>query len=146
MIGKKHNTDREIYNKAIELAFVQSAQLGNVTTTLNLFYGVVEEEFELEDYLNALKRLDEVIEKLNEIENPQVLARKFIELLDKRLILLAKQKKKNWMDLLSTKHKIISEKFLGEKKGVTEADEQFSEGLLDDMLDFTKNKNKKEKN
>jgi len=146
MIGKKHKKDREIYNKAIELAFVQSAQLSNVTTTLNLFYAVVEEEFELEDYLNALKRLDEVIEKLNEIENPQVLARKFIELLDKRLILLAKQKKVNWMDLLSTKHKIISEKFLGKKKGVTEADEQFSEGLLDDMLDFTKNKDKNEKN
>ncbi|MFX0185170.1 MAG: hypothetical protein ACFE95_18980, partial [Candidatus Hodarchaeota archaeon] len=146
LIGKKHKPNREIYNRAIELAFVQSAHLGNVTTTINLFYGVIEEEFESEDYLNALKRLDEVIEKLTELENPQVLANKFIELLEKKLILLTKQKKKNWMDLLSTKHKIISEKFLGEKKEITEADEQFSEDLLDDMLDFTKTKDKKEKN
>ncbi|MFX0172423.1 MAG: hypothetical protein ACFE9L_10915 [Candidatus Hodarchaeota archaeon] len=144
MIGKKHRNENESHNKAIELAFLQSEEMNSITTTLNLQYGLVEEELETEDYLNALKRFDEVIEKLGIVENPQLLARKFIELLDRTLITLAKQKKKNWMDLLSTKHRIISEKFLGEKKGVTEADEQFSEGLLDEMLDLTKNKDRKE--
>ncbi|MFX0150829.1 MAG: hypothetical protein ACFFAJ_08625, partial [Candidatus Hodarchaeota archaeon] len=144
MIGKKYRTKKEIHNKAIELAFLQSDEISSVTTTLNLQYGLVEEELETEDYLDALKRFDEIIDKLNKVENPKLLAGKFIELLDRTLKTLAKQQKKNWMDLLSTKHKIISEKFLGEKKGVTEADEQFSEGLLDEMLDITRNKDRSE--
>lgn len=120
MIGTKHKSQKDIYSLAVQLAFEQSKQSGNVPATLDLLYGLIEEDLKIENYLNALRKLDEVIEKLDQA--PIAMAKKFADFLDEYLVKLKKQKNKKWLDLLSTKHQIISDRFLNENMKFTTSD------------------------
>ena len=111
-ILKKFRSQKEIYDHVTQLILQQSEKMVNISAVLILLYGLTEEDLETENYLNALRRLDDVISKLEQA--PTEVATKFVELLDRYLIKLAKKKDKKWMDLLTTKHKIILERFLNE--------------------------------
>lgn len=110
MIGMKHKSHKEIYESAVQLALEQSKMTANIPATLDLLHKMIEEDLKTENYLNALERLDEVIEKLDEA--PTGLAKDYSELLEEYLAILEKQKKKKWKDLLSTKSQIIREKYI----------------------------------
>ncbi|MFX1282801.1 MAG: hypothetical protein ACFFB5_04065 [Promethearchaeota archaeon] len=111
-IGMKNKNQKEVYEQAVQLALEQSKLTKNVPLTLDLIYGMIEEDLKTENYLNALRRLDEVIEKLDQA--PLAMAKKFAKLLDEYQIKLAKEKKRKWTDLLATKYQIILDRFLNE--------------------------------
>ena len=116
--------NNEIYNKSLGIILAIAETSESVTIGLNIYYGIIEQNLEGKDYANALSRLDEVIEKLDTVSNPEIIATKYIELLNKFLLILAKEKKKEWMNLLTTKYQYITEKFLGkEAKKLTSVDE-----------------------
>ncbi|MHA1968194.1 MAG: hypothetical protein ACW964_10375, partial [Candidatus Hodarchaeales archaeon] len=138
--------NEEIHNKALKVVLDISENSENASTALTIYYNAIEENLKEKKYLNALSRLDEVITKLEELSNPEIIAIKFIELLNKFLLVLAKEKKKEWMDLLTAKYQYINEKFLGkEKKSITSADEHLLDDQVDEMLDFTSKGNLKSK-
>lgn len=144
-IGTLHKNE-QINNKAIEVVLEISETSANVSTALTIYYEVIEENLKAKKYLNALSRLDEVINKLDEVPNPEIIAMKFSELLNKFLLVLAKEKKKEWMDLLTAKYQYMNEKFLGKGKNqLTIADEQLIDDQIDEMLDFANKGNQKSK-
>ena len=75
-----------INDKALKVVLQISETSANVSTALTIYYKVIEENLKAKKYLNALSRLDEVINKLEEVDNPEIIASKFIELLDKFLL------------------------------------------------------------
>ena len=107
--------NEQIIDKALKVVLEISETYANVSTALTIYYKVIEENLNAKKYLNALSRLDEVINKLEDVPNPEIIAIKFIELLDKFLLVLAKEKKKELMDQLTAKYQYINEKFLGKE-------------------------------
>lgn len=144
IISKEH---KEFRDRIKNMAFNQSKQTERVSSKINLLYGLIKDDLESENYLNAMKMLDETIDLLKTVEDPKIYAKRFLELLNRILIDLAKRKKVDWLDLLSTKQKIIIDKFLGgdgdDFASIT--DKQLSEELIDDMLSLTRNKERKQK-
>lgn len=110
MIGMKQKSQKEIYERAMHLALEQSKLTSNVPATLDLLYGLIEEDLISDNFLNASRRLDEVIEKLEYA--PIGMGEKFASLLEEHIIKLKKQKKEKLTVLLRTKHKIIKEKLI----------------------------------
>ncbi|NHJ02597.1 MAG: hypothetical protein EAX86_10705 [Candidatus Heimdallarchaeota archaeon] len=135
-ISTHYKNQKEIYDQAIEFAFQISEMSSNPSPSLNLLYGLTQDDLEAENYLNALRRLDEVIDKLKATSDPEGIARKYLRLLDHHLELLAKRKKKKWMDLVTSKYQIINERFLGMKDQITPAEENLIDDQIDEMLDF----------
>jgi len=136
-IGVEYKEKAEINELAMDYAFEYSKKAGNISSFLTLLYGLIEEDFKNSHYLNALKRLDEVIDKLKLVEDPSIIAGKFVDLIDRTRSKLAEERKKNWLDLLTTKRQVIAETFLSERSDYTKVDADYSESLIDDMLDFT---------
>ncbi|MHA1331781.1 MAG: hypothetical protein ACTSR2_11965, partial [Candidatus Hodarchaeales archaeon] len=146
-IGLKYKTNRDTYNQCMDYAFEYSEDTNNKAATLTLLYGLIEEDFKSKSYLNSLKRLDEAIDKMKEIEEPATIATRFVELIDKVCIELVAENKKNWLDLITNKRQLIAEKFLDDKNAFTKADSHYSETLIDKMLDLTgKEANQRKKN
>ncbi|MHA2244687.1 MAG: hypothetical protein ACXADY_06925 [Candidatus Hodarchaeales archaeon] len=109
---KKFRSQKEIHDHAGQLILKQSKQIIDAPTTLLVLHGLIEEDLEIEDYENALRRLDDAIGKLEQA--PRIIANQYSDLLDRFLIELDKKKKKEWSDLLMTKHQIIRDRFLNE--------------------------------
>ena len=65
-------------------------------------------DLESKNYLNALKRLDSIIDKLEHA--PEIMTNQFVQLLDKFLSSLSRGEKKKWMDLFQAKQDLIKEK------------------------------------
>ncbi|MHA1971364.1 MAG: hypothetical protein ACTSW1_00140 [Candidatus Hodarchaeales archaeon] len=146
-IGLKYKSDKDTYNQCMDYAFEYSEDTNNRAATLTLLYGLIEEDFKSKNYLNSLKRLDEAIDKMKEVEEPATIATRFVELIDKVCIDLAAENKKNWLDLITNKRQIIAEKFLHDKNSFTKADSHYSETIIDKMLDLTgKEKEHRKKN
>ncbi len=144
-IGSIHERN-ETYEKALEVILRISERSQNATVKLNIFYGIIEENLEKQNYLNALSRLDEVIQILENFPNPEIIATKYIELINKFLLTLAKEKKKEWLDLFTNKYQTVNTKFLGKKtKELTRADEQMLDDQISEMLDFASKTDKKSK-
>jgi hypothetical protein len=66
-------------------------------------------------------------------------------LLDRVLIDLASQKRQKWMDILTTKRQTLVKKFLDKERTSSSefADQQLSETLVDEMLEFSAGKVRK---
>jgi hypothetical protein len=144
-IDSVHNSI-ETYEKALGVILRISEGQENVSVKLNIFYSIIEENMKRKNYLNALSRFDEVIQILEDMTNPEIIATKYIELINKFLLILAREKKKEWLDLLTNKYQTINEKFLGKKeKELTHADEQMLDDQIDEMLDFTNKADQKAK-
>jgi len=112
MIGMKHKSQKELFDHAVQSALEQSKLIGNIPLTLDLIYVMIEEDLRTENYLNAFRRLDEVIEKIEQA--PIAITKKFSKLLDEYQVKLAKKKNDELMDLLAAKHQIIRDKFLNQ--------------------------------
>lgn len=136
-IGVNYKKKAEINELAVKYAFIYSEKTGNISASLTLLYGLIEEDFEDSNFLNALKRIDEVIDKLRLLNDPSTIARRFLDLIERTCSKLVEERKKNWLDLLTSKRQVIAETFLTEKSDYTKVDADYSESLIDDMLDFT---------
>lgn len=112
MISKRYQSQMKIYNYAVQLALEHYKQTTNVSATLDLLYELIETDLKTKNYLNSLRRLDEAIERLENA--PIVMAKRFEELLGRYLTKLRSQKEKKWIDLITTKHQLIRERFVGE--------------------------------
>ncbi len=110
MIGMKRKSQKEIYERAMHLALEQSKITSNVPATLDLLYELIEEDLKTDNFLNASRRLDEVIEKLEYA--PIGMGKKFVNLLEENIIRLKKQKKEKLTELLTAKHQIIQQKIM----------------------------------
>jgi hypothetical protein len=110
MIGVKRKSQKEIYDRAMHLALEQSKITGNVPATLDLLYELIEEDLKTDNILNASRRLDEAIEKLEHA--PEGMGKKFDKLLEDHIIKLKKEKKDKIIDILNAKHQIIQQKFI----------------------------------
>jgi hypothetical protein len=108
MIGMKRKSQKEIYERAMHLALEQSKITSNIPATLDLLYELIEEDLKTDNFLNASRRLDEVIEKLEYA--PTGMGKKFAILLEENIITLGKEKKGKLTELLAAKHQIIQQK------------------------------------
>ncbi|MFW9905269.1 MAG: hypothetical protein ACFFFH_13095 [Candidatus Thorarchaeota archaeon] len=110
MIGVKRRSQKELYERAMHLALEQSKITTNVPATLDLLYELIEEDLKTYNFLNASRRLDEAIEKLEDA--PTGMGKKFAKLLEDHIIKLKKEKKERLTDILNAKHQIIQQKFI----------------------------------
>ncbi|MFX0123597.1 MAG: hypothetical protein ACFFAE_08130 [Candidatus Hodarchaeota archaeon] len=108
MIGMKQKVQKEIYERAMNLALEQFKITSNVPATLDLLYQLIEEDLKTENFLNASRRLDEAIEKLEYA--PIGMSKKFAGLLEENIIKLKEHKKEKLIELLTAKHQIIQQK------------------------------------
>ncbi len=109
-IGQTYKKQKEIYEYSTQLAFQQSTQITDTSVALNILYRLIEEDLGSKNYLNALKGLDYIIDKLDHA--PEIMADQFVQLLDKFLSGLSRGEKKKWMDLFKAKQELINEKIL----------------------------------
>ncbi len=142
-IGNFYQKNKALKNFAHEEALKISQGISNTITTFKLLEAQFRNEFGAGEYIRSLEILDEIIEKLNNQTASKEIAISFIDLLNELLPDLGRRKKKKWLDLFTKKYQLISSKFLGEQNKVSAADKQFSEQLLDEMMDFTGKKDKK---
>jgi hypothetical protein len=110
MIGIKRKSQKEIYERAMHLALEQSKIAENVPATLDLLYELIEEDLKTDNVLNASRRLDEAIEKLEYA--PVGMGKKFNTLLEDHIKKLKKKKKEKLIDIITAKHQIIQQKFI----------------------------------
>ncbi|UCG04270.1 MAG: hypothetical protein JSW11_09845 [Candidatus Heimdallarchaeota archaeon] len=111
VIGMKRKSQKEIYEHAMHLALEQAKITANIPATLDLLYGLIEEDLKTGNFLNASRRLDEAIEYLDHA--PQTgMGKKFAILLEDYITKLKKQKKEKFTDLLTAKHEMIQQKFI----------------------------------
>ncbi len=142
-IGNYYKKKKLLKNTAHKEALKVSQDISSTITTFKLLEAQFRNEFNSGEYIKALEILDEVIATLSNQTVPKEIAINFIDLLNELLPDLGRRKKKKWLDLFTEKYQLISTKFLGEQNTVSAADEQYSEQLLDEMLDFTSRKDKK---
>jgi hypothetical protein len=142
-LGNFYQKKKKIKNAAHEEALKVSEGISNTITMFKLLEAQFRNEFGAGEYIRSLEILDDIIEKLTNQTASKELAINFIDLLNELLPDLGRRKKKKWLDLFTEKYQIMSAKFLGEKDKVSTADEQYSEQLLDEMMDFTSKKDKK---
>ena len=110
MIGVKRKSQKEVYEQAMHLALEQSKITANIPATLDLLYELIEEDLKTNNFLNASRRLDEAIEKLEYA--PIGMGKKFAKLLEDHIIKLRKEKKEKLIDILDAKYQIIQQKFI----------------------------------
>jgi tetratricopeptide (TPR) repeat protein len=142
-IGNYYKKKKLLKNSAHKEALKVSQAINSTITTFKLLEAQFRNDFNSGEYIKALEILDEVIATLSNQTVPKEIAINFIDLLNELLPDLGRRKKKKWLDLFTEKYQLISTKFLGEQNIVSTADEQYSEQLLDEMLDFTSRKDKK---
>ncbi|PWI46897.1 hypothetical protein CEE45_14500 [Candidatus Heimdallarchaeota archaeon B3_Heim] len=142
-IGNAHQKKKKIKIVAHEEALKVSQGISSALTTFKLLESQFRSEFSSSDYIKSLEILDKVIAYLSNQTASKEIAINFINLLNELLPDLGRRKKKKWLDLFTEKYQLISTKFLGEQNKVSTADEQYSEQLLDEMMDFTSQKDKK---
>ena len=139
-IGNFYHKKKKIVKFCQENAIALSQEINSSTTTFKVLENQISIFFESENYLQTLEILDTVIAKLAEQSDPKELTSQFIGILDSILHKLAKKKKKRWLDLFNQKYQRISEKFMREVNKASTDDEENSNQLIDEMMEFTSKK------
>ncbi|MHA2113162.1 MAG: hypothetical protein ACW98W_16950 [Candidatus Hodarchaeales archaeon] len=139
-IGNFYHKKKKIVKFCQENAITLSQEINSSTTTFKVLENQINIFFESENYLQTLELLDNVIAKLAEESISKEVTSHFIGILDSILHKLAKQKKKRWLDLFNQKYQHMSEKFMREVNKASAADEEYSNQLIDEMMEFTSKK------
>jgi hypothetical protein len=139
-MGNFYHKKKKIVKFCQENAITLSQEINSSTTTFEILENQITIFFESENYLQTLEILDNVIAKLDDQSDPKEVTSHFIGILDSFLHKLAKQKKKRWHDLFNQKYQQMSEKFMREVNIDSATDDEYSNQLIDEMMEFTSKK------
>ncbi len=139
-ISNFYRKKKKIVKFCQESAITLSQEINRSTTTFKVLKNQINIFFESENYIQTLEILDNVIAKLAEQSDPKEVTSQFIGILDSMLHKLAEQKKKRWIDLFNQKYQLMSEKFMREVDKSSAAEDEYSNQLIDEMMEFTSKK------